>query len=87
MVICEGFDFKWMFTVAALHLSSERDQMAAASSNQHLLSLLRLTSSGCLRKAMGIIMIEDPGPWEADTHISTARNDDAVFVWTSGQVA
>lgn len=33
----EGFDFKWTCgTEAVLHLSSERDQMAAASGSSHL---------------------------------------------------
>lgn len=73
-------------TEAALHLSSERDQMAAASSNSHLPLITTADTIRTHEKSRGCRGVrEEPGPQEADTNISTARND-TVSVWARRQV-
>lgn len=82
MMTREGFDFKWTCgTEAALHLSSERDQMAAASGSSHLPHYY-CAMIGMHEKSLGCHDVpEKPGPQEADTNVSTTRNDIIVSVW------
>lgn len=68
-------------TEAALHLSSERDQMAAASRNSHLPLVTTADTIRMHEKSGGCHDVpEEPGPQEADTNISTARNDVVISV-------
>lgn len=69
-------------TEAALHLSSGRDQMAAGGSNSHLPPVTTAGTVQMHEKSGGYHDApEEPGPQEADTNISAARNDVIVSVW------
>ena len=69
-------------TEAALHSSSERDQMAGASSNSHLPLITTADMIRMHEKSSEYHDVpEEPGPQEADTNISTVRNGIIVSVW------